>query len=245
MDRASMDRASMDRAAASRLSPATEDYLKALYKLGPGASATGGAGARVATKALADALGVAAASVTDMVKRLGARGLVDYAPYRGAVLTDAGRRVALEVLRHHRLLELYLKEVMDYSWAELHAEAEHLEHHISEAFESKLDELLGYPTRDPHGHPIPTREGAVEDVATDSLADLGAGRPALICHLADDDPALLQHLEDRGLMPGVRLRVTRAEAFDGPLTVRVGGPDGPEQRVGHAVAQSVFVRSLG
>ncbi len=217
----------------ARLSPATEDYLKAIYKLEKGGP--------VSTKALASELGVAAASVTEMIKRLAERGLVRREPYKGAALTDAGRKVALEVLRHHRLLELYLKEVMDHSWEALHEEAERLEHHISEAFESKLDELLGYPARDPHGHPIPTRDGDIEAVATDRLADLEVGERAVICHLADDDPALLEHLEERGLMPGAVLEVTGAEAFEGPFTVRVGGRD---QLVGRAVAQSVFVRRV-
>lgn len=215
----------------ARLSPSTEDYLKAIYKLeedGP-----------VATKALADELGIAAASVTEMTKRLAERGLVEREPYKGATLTDAGTKIALEVIRHHRLLELYLKEEIGHSWEELHEEAEHLEHHISEAFEDRLDELLGYPTRDPHGHPIPTRSGEVEETATDRLADLDVGQRAVISHLSDDDPALLEHLEERGLMPGVSLEITDAEAFEGPVTVRVEGKE--SQLVGHVVAQSIFV----
>lgn len=214
----------------AQLSPATEDYLKALYKLEKDGS--------VSTKALAGELGVAAPSVTQMVKRLADQGLVQREPYKGASLTKKGTTVALEVLRHHRLLELYLKEVLDYSWEELHAEAERLEHHISETFEDKLDEMLGFPTRDPHGHPIPTREDDVEALATDQLADLAVGQQAVVCHLADDDPALLHHLEERGLMPGASLEVVEAEAFQGPLTVRI---EEEEQVVGRVVAQSVFV----
>lgn len=218
-----------------QLSPATEDYLKAIYKLERGSP--------VSTKALAGELEVAAPSVTQMTKRLAARGLVRREPYKGATLTKKGTKVALEVLRHHRLLELYFKEVLDYSWEELHEEAEHLEHHISETFEDKLDELLGFPTRDPHGHPIPPRAGDdIEEVATDRLAELEAGDQAVICHLADDDPALLAHLEERGLMPGTSLEVTEAGAFEGPLTVRLN--DQEDQLVGRVVAQSVFVRPL-
>ncbi len=216
------------------LSPATEDYLKAIYRLGKEKP--------VSTNALAGELGVSAPSATEMVKRLAERGLVRREPYKGATLTEAGAKIALEVLRHHRLLELYLKEVMGYSWEALHEEAERLEHHISETFEDKLDELLGFPTRDPHGHPIPARSGGpVEDVATDRLADLNAGDEAVICHLADEDPALLGHLEERGLMPGATLEVTAAEAFEGPLTVRVEGRE--PQLVGRVVARSVFVRA--
>ena len=219
------------RLSSARLSPSTEDYLKAIYKLEDGGP--------VATKALASELGIAAASVTEMTKRLAERGLVERTPYKGALLTDAGTNVALEVLRHHRLLELYLKEEMGHSWEELHDEAERLEHHISEAFEDRLDELLGHPTRDPHGHPIPTRNGEIEEVATDRLADLEAGQHAVICHLADEDPALLEHLEERGLLPGASVAVVEAGAFEGPLTVRV---EEGEQLVGRVVARSVFVR---
>ncbi|PSQ80472.1 MAG: DtxR family transcriptional regulator [Bacteroidetes bacterium QS_8_68_15] len=219
----------------SRFSPSTEDYLKAIYKLeddGP-----------VATKALAQALDIAPPSVTEMTKRLAERGLVEREPYKGATLTRAGTKMALEVLRHHRLLELYFKEVMDYSWDELHEEAEQLEHHISETFEEKIDELLGFPARDPHGHPIPSRAAdAVEDVATRRLADLEEGDRAVVCHLADDDPALLEHLEERDLLPSAKLDVEAAEAFDGPLTVRVEGRE--PQIVGRVVAQSVFVRPM-
>lgn len=220
------------RPGSSRLSPAVEDYLKAIYKLEQ-------SDAPVSTSALADALGIAPASVTNMAKRLADLRLVDYESYRGVRLTDAGTKVALEVLRHHRLLELYLKEVMGYSWAELHDEAERLEHHISEAFERKLDELLGHPTHDPHGHPIPTLDGRVRETAADVLADVEAGADAVIDHLADDDPALLEHLEERGLLPGTRVRVVEKAPFGGPLHVDVTGE---VQVVGEAVARSVFVR---
>jgi DtxR family Mn-dependent transcriptional regulator len=217
--------------ASARLSPSTEDYLKAIYKLEEGNP--------VPTKALAGELGIAAASVTEMTKRLAERGLLEREPYKGATLTDAGARVALEVIRHHRLLELYLKEEIGHSWRELHEEAEHLEHHISEAFEDRLDELLGHPTRDPHGHPIPTRSGEVEETATHRLADLDGGDRAVVGHLSDEDPALLEHLEERGLMPGASLEVTEAQAFEGPVTVRVEGHE--PQLVGRVVARSVFV----
>lgn len=217
-----------------RLSPAVEDYLKAIYKLQQ-------SGEPAATSEVAEALGISAASVTGMARRLTEMGLARHEPYKGTALTDAGQKVALEVIRHHRLLELYLKEVMDYSWAELHEEAERLEHHISEEFESKLDELLGHPTRDPHGHPIPTREGEMDEVGTDRLADVEPGQQVVVCHLVDDDPSLLTHLEDRGLMPGAVLDVAEKVDFDGPLTIRI---EGEEQIVGQTVARSVYVRPV-
>lgn len=217
----------------ARLSPAIEDYLKAIYKLQAKSSGA------VSTSALAQALDISAASVTNMAKRLAKMGLVEHESYKGITLTEAGEKIALEIIRHHRLLELYLKEVMDYSWEQLHEEAERLEHHISEEFESKLDELLGHPTRDPHGHPIPTREGEVDPIGTDRLSEIEAGQQVSICHLSDEDPALLDHLEERGLMPGVTLEITEKAPFDGPLTIRF---EGEEQIIGHTIAQSVFVR---
>lgn len=223
-----------ENAITGRLSPAVEDYLKAIYKLQQ-------AGATASTSDVAEALGISAASVTGMARRLTEMELARHEPYKGIRLTDAGTRIALEVIRHHRLLELYLKEVMDYSWADLHEEAERLEHHISEEFESKLDELLGHPTRDPHGHPIPTPEGEMDEIGTEHLAEVESGQQVIVCHLVDDDPALLTHLETRGLMPGAVLDVTEKVDFNGPLTVRIAGE---EQIVGQTVARSVFVRPI-
>jgi DtxR family Mn-dependent transcriptional regulator len=216
----------------TRLSAAVEDYLKTIYKLQRHGEAA-------STGAIARELGISPASATNMAKRLAEMRLVHYESYQGVTLTDAGIRIALEVIRHHRLLELYLKEIMDYSWEQLHEEAERLEHHISEAFESKLDELLGYPTHDPHGHPIPTREGTVDEMASSVLADAEPGQYVTVSHLNDDDPALLHHLEERGLLPGAGLKVVSREPFDGPMTVRI---DGEEQLVGQVVARSVYVR---
>ena len=218
------------------LSPATEDYLKTIYKL-----QTQNGGDAVATGDIATAMEVSAASATNMVKRLAKFELIDYESYKGARLTDAGRKVALEVIRHHRLLELYLKEVLDYSWEEIHREAEQLEHHISETFESKIEEILGYPTRDPHGHPIPSREGDVDRLSTRPLAELDEHTPAVIDHLSDEDPALLRLLEERNLLPGVTLEVVERKPLEGLLTVSL---DGTEQLLGHQVALKVFVRTV-
>jgi DtxR family Mn-dependent transcriptional regulator len=227
-----------DRAIAERimLSPTVEDYLKAIYKLQVRHDPP------VTTSAVADAMEVSSASVTNMVQRLDELGLVVYESYRGATLTEAGTKVALEIIRHHRLLELYLKEVMDYSWEQLHEEAEHLEHHISEEFETKLEELLDYPTHDPHGHPIPARDGTVAEVRARPLAHVEAGATVQVHHLEDADPKLLHHLEDLGLMPRVRVDVEERAPFDGPLTLTVHTPEGANTEVvGRTVAAAVFV----
>jgi DtxR family Mn-dependent transcriptional regulator len=222
------------------LSPTVEDYLKAIYKLQVRHDPP------VSTSAVADAMEVSSASVTSMVQRLDELGLVAYESYRGVTLTDAGTKVALEIIRHHRLLELYLKEVMDYSWEQLHEEAEHLEHHISEEFESKLEELLGYPTHDPHGHPIPSRDGTVAEVRAVPLAHVEVGTTVRVHHLEDADPELLHHLEDLGLMPQATVEVTERAPFDGPITLRVHAEDGPrEEVVGRTVAAAVFVNGEG
>ena len=218
------------------LSPATEDYLKTIYKLQTQAD-----GNAVSTGDIATAMDVSAASATNMVKRLADFELIDYESYKGARLTEAGRKVALEVIRHHRLLELYLKEVLDYSWEEIHREAEQLEHHISETFESKIEEVLDYPTRDPHGHPIPSREGDVDRLSTRVLSELDERTPAIIDHLSDDDPALLQLMEEHNLLPGVQVEVIDRKPLEGLLTVAL---DGHEQLLGEQVALKVFVRTM-
>lgn len=212
------------------LSQAVEDYLKTIYKLqGQGT---------VSTTELARAMEVSAASVTNMVKRLASMGLVTHQSYKGVTLTEAGEKIALEIIRHHRLLETYLREVMGYAWDQMHTEAEQLEHHISEAFEDKLDEILGYPTHDPHGHPIPTRDGQIAEVAADPLTAVEPGQTLTIHHVSDDDPELLHYLEDLGLMPQATVQVVAKAPFKGPLTVQVGTD---EHVVGYEVARNVFV----
>ncbi len=214
------------------LSPAIEDYLKTIYKLESG-------GGAVATTALASEMRVTPASVTKMVKRLAELKLVDYASYKGVTLTPAGAKAALEIIRHHRLLELYLKEVMGYSWEQLHAEAEHLEHHISEAFEAKIDALLGHPTHDPHGHPIPTPEGEPPPpLPSESLAHCEAGARVVVHHLSDADPELLAYVEQIGLLPRVAVEILDKGRFGGPLRIRVGEA---EHVIGEEVARGVYV----
>lgn len=212
------------------LSPAVEDYLKTIYKLQSDGAAS--------TTEIARTMNVASASVTNMLKRLATMKLVTYQSYRGVNLTPAGEKIALEIIRHHRLLELYLKEVMGYGWEQLHEEAEHLEHHISEEFESKLEELLGFPTHDPHGDPIPTRDGQIRETPDQPLANAAESQTVVVMRVADYDPELLHYLEDLGLMPGARVSIVAKAPFNGPITVLIG--DG-KQVIGHEVARQVFV----
>ena len=213
------------------LSQAVEDYLKTIYKLqGEGA---------VSTTDIARALDVSSASVTNMIKRLAQMKMVEYESYKGVRLTEAGENIALEIIRHHRLLETYLKEILGYSWAEMHEEAEQLEHHISEEFEEKIDALLGHPTHDPHGHPIPTRDLQITETTTTPLALAKPGQTVVIHHVSDADPALLQYLEEIGLLPQKIVEIVEKAPFKGPLTLRIGEQ---EQIVGHEVASNVFVK---
>ncbi len=196
------------------LSQAIEDYLKAIYKLHEGHA--------VSTKEIAEALDVSSASVTNMVKRLAGMGFVTHKAYHGVSLTDAGKKIALEIIRHHRLLETYLREIMGYDWEKMHDEAERLEHHISEEFEDRLDEMLGYPTHDPHGDPIPSRAGEVPRVSADPLTVFSEGQTVLIHRLSDSDPALLSRFESLGLLPRVEVTLVSKDCGEGPVTVKVG-----------------------
>jgi DtxR family Mn-dependent transcriptional regulator len=222
-------------------SPSIEDYLKAVYKLEENE------GAPVSTGDLAQAMEVSSASASNMIKRLDELDFLTYEAYEGATLTNPGRTVALEVIRHHRLLELYLKDVMGFSWDEIHEEAEILEHHISERFEDRIEEMLGHPERDPHGHPIPARDGTVDTLPTRSLADLVEGNAASIDHIADEDGELLDLLEQRGLLPGATVEVVDTRPLDGLLVVAV---DGAEQvgnvtrRCANVAQSSVPARSM-
>jgi DtxR family Mn-dependent transcriptional regulator len=200
------------------LSKAIQDYLKAIYKL----QEQGGA---VSTTALAAAMEVTAASATGMVKKLASLRLVRHSPYQGVVLSKAGQKVALEVIRHHRLLELYLAEALGYSWDKVHEEAERLEHVISEEFEEKIFEALGRPTRDPHGDPIPAKDGTVITADHERLADLEPGVRGVIRQVRDSDADMLRYLGTRGLIPDAPVEVMDKAPFDGPLMIRVGNAD--------------------
>jgi len=197
------------------LTSAVEDYLKAIYALGA-------EGKRATTSALAERMQVSAPSATAMMKRLAELGLVERAPYRGVVLTDKGRLCALEVLRHHRLLERYLADSLGMSLAEVHAEAERLEHVLSEELEARIDEALGYPTVDPHGDPIPDRALKIATITSRTVADLDLGDTAVVARVPDGNPELLRYLAEIALVPGEALELTGSAPFEGPLTVRTG-----------------------
>ncbi len=210
---------------------AVQDYLKAIYQLG------GGRG-DVPTSALADRLGVKAPSVSGMLRRLDELGYVSHRPYRGVRLTKRGTREAVEMIRHHRLLELYLAEVVGMPWDKVHAEADALEHHISEELESRLDELLGYPTEDPHGHPIPTPGLELDENVYPTLGRVEPGERFVVRRVSDRDPELLRHLAELGLRPGAAIRVTEVIPFRGGIRVDV---DGAEIVVGSDAAEAVQV----
>jgi DtxR family Mn-dependent transcriptional regulator len=176
----------------------------------------------VSTNALAERLGVTPASASGMIKRLGELGLVEHRPYRGVSLTDDGRRVALEVMRHHRLLELYLVQSLGVPWDRVHKEAEVLEHVLSEELEELIAAKLGDPTHDPHGDPIPTRELTIEEGSTRSLQTLSPGATGQFTRISDSDPAMLRFLAERGIAPGDAFEVIDKQPFDGPLFVRFG-----------------------
>jgi DtxR family Mn-dependent transcriptional regulator len=197
------------------VSVAVQDYAKALYSLGQRG------GGPVSTSALAERLDVSPASASAMLKRLDTMGLVVHAPYRGTELTETGARVALEVIRHHRLLEAYLAEALGMPWDRVHAEAEVLEHAISPELSELIAEKLGHPTHDPHGDPIPSVDGTIEEAATVPLADVGEGQTGVFTRVSDSDPEMLRYLSRRGIAPGDRLEVTERQPFDGPLTVRL------------------------
>jgi DtxR family transcriptional regulator, Mn-dependent transcriptional regulator len=197
------------------LSEATQDYLKAIWKLGRDGPAT--------TSAVAEELGVSPASATGMLKRLASLGLVEHERYHGATLTVAGERVALEVVRHHRLLELYLMEALGLGWDEVHAEADRLEHHLSEEVEARIDAALGFPKRDPHGDPIPSAELELITDPARTLAELVLGDEAVILCVPDSDPALLRYLAELGLFPRRHITMVERAPFGGPLTVEVDG----------------------
>jgi DtxR family Mn-dependent transcriptional regulator len=200
----------------STFTRAQQDYLKALYLLH-------GDQRPVPTRELAQRLGISSPSVSEMVTRLSAQGLVEHDRYRGQQLTKEGRKVALELVRHHRLLEMFLVQVLGYSWDEVHDEAERLEHVISERMEQRIFDLLGRPELDPHGHAIPTLTGKVRPVSERTLSDCHAGERVVVQGVADDDPGRLRELERRGLLPGTRIEVVAASEYEGPIEVRIKG----------------------
>jgi DtxR family transcriptional regulator, Mn-dependent transcriptional regulator len=220
-----------DRRAAN--TEAVEDYAKAIYALARRA------GGPVGTSALAERLGVSPGTVTAMLKRMADMGLVEHEPYHGVALSPAGEQVALEVIRHHRLLESYLAEALGMPWDKVHDEAEVLEHYISEDLEERIAVALGDPSRDPHGDPIPDRELALaEDGGGVALSQLEPGQTATFTRVSDSDPEMLRYLDERGIRPGAELAIRDADPFGGALMVVV---DGRAHALGAELARRMLV----
>ena len=202
--------------AADHLTAPVEDYLKAIYDLESD-------DAPAATNDIAQRLGFAAASVSGMVRRLADAGLLAHEKYRGVRLTGPGRRAALRTVRRHRIIETYLTKVLGYPWDRVHPEADRLEHAASDELIDRMAAALGEPTVDPHGAPIPTREGDVDTTAYRSIAELPIGSVVEIVRVSDDDASRLRYLGDLGIVPGTTVTLVGREPFDGPLTLSVGG----------------------
>jgi DtxR family transcriptional regulator, Mn-dependent transcriptional regulator len=214
---------------------AVEDYAKAIHALAERDDEA------VSNSALAERLGVSPGSVTAMLKRMGEMDLVEHTPYHGVTLTATGERVALEVIRHHRLLEAYLAEALGMPWDRVHDEAEVLEHYISEELEERMAAALGNPSFDPHGDPIPSRELDLEASGGTPLARLEPGARGTFARVSDSDPEMLRYLSERGILPGASLEVRERQPFGGPLTVGIGGA---EHAIGGALAERMLVEVL-
>ncbi|HEY0606255.1 MAG TPA: metal-dependent transcriptional regulator [Herpetosiphonaceae bacterium] len=215
-----------------RITPAIEDYVKAIYTLQQ-------RDAEVTTSLLGEQLGgIKPGSVTGMLKKLADLNLVTYTPYQGVCLTEAGERVALEIVRHHRLLELYLVEALGYSWDEVHDEAEVLEHYISEKLEARIAAHLGHPDYDPHGDPIPTLDGVLPDRDDERLVDLPVGTYAEVVRVCDQHTERLRYLQSLGLVPGAILQITACAPFEGPISIRIGQTIHP---LDYRVARMIYV----
>jgi DtxR family Mn-dependent transcriptional regulator len=219
------------RAGRGSLTAPVEDYLKAIYAIGKGTGAA-------ATNEIAQRLAIAPASVSGMVRRLADQGLLAYERYRGVKLTESGRRAALRTLRRHRVIEAYLAEALDYPWDRVHAEAERLEHAASDELIDRMAATIGEPEFDPHGAPIPTREGAVDETEYRSLADLDAGAAGTVVRVADEDPEMLRYLAELAILPGKRVTVKARAPYDGPITLTIGRH---EFSIGPALAAHVLI----
>ena len=216
----------------NKLSPPTEDYLKTIYLIQERESAG------ASTNAIAAALQVTPASVTGMIKKLAELKLVRHTPYQGVELTRSGEKIALEVVRHHRLLELYLFEALGYTWDEVHAEADALEHVISEEFEDRIAARLGNPVVDPHGDPIPAKDGTIVAVKERALLNLPAGEAASITRVADGDSEMLRYAGNLGLRPTAHVTLIEMEPFGGSLRIKIGKV---EHSIGRDLAAQIFV----
>jgi DtxR family transcriptional regulator, Mn-dependent transcriptional regulator len=220
------------------LAPRISDCLKVIYAMQE-------RGQKVSTSAVSECLGVSDATVTMLFKDFANAGWVEHAPYHGVTLTPLGERKAMEVIRHHRLLELYLARQLGYSWDKVHDEADKLEHVISEEFEDKLDALLGYPTVDPHGDPIPSKEGVIVARKGCTLQQLQEGQSALILRVSDQDPEKLRYLGQLGLYPEARVKLVGRAPFGGPLHIRVGEKSQQvEHMLGPELAEHIIVTPI-
>ncbi len=220
------------------LAPRISDCLKVIYDMQE-------RGQKVSTSAVSERLGVSDATVTMLFKDFAAAGWVEHVPYRGVRLTPLGERKAMEVIRHHRLLELYLARELGYSWDKVHDEADKLEHVISEEFEDKLDALLGYPTVDPHGDPIPSKDGVMVVRKGCTLQQLQEGQTALILRVDDQDPEKLRYLGQLGMYPEMQVELVGRAPFGGPLRIRVGEKSQQvEHLVGPELAAHIIVTPI-
>ncbi|MBI1387477.1 MAG: metal-dependent transcriptional regulator [bacterium] len=213
---------------------AGEDYLKAIYRLSQ-------QGESVSLASVAQQMEVSPAAATKMMKRLCSLRLAEYSRSGGAKLTGAGRRVALELIRHHRLIEMYLMKALGYRWDEVHDEAERLEHVISEEFEERIDAMLGRPTHDPHGQPIPAKDLSLVEDECAPLDALAPGERRRVAWVNDLDAVMLRYMGELGLYPGARVELIEAEPYGGSLRIRV---DGVERPVGRELAANVFVHCV-
>jgi DtxR family Mn-dependent transcriptional regulator len=217
------------------ITPPVEDYLKGIYTL-----RRDGDGSRASTSAIAERMKVSAASATNMMQKLAELKLVDYVPYKGVSLTRAGEKIALEVIRHHRLIELYLAQALGYSWDEVHDEAERLEHVISEELEDRIDAMLGYPTRDPHGDPIPPKSGKEpQDEEHRLLSEIPVGEAVFVRRVHDRDGDVLRDLASLSIVPGTRIKVTSQDPSQGNITIERAGETVVLDSI---LARSVFVK---
>ena len=218
-------------AAREPLTAPVEDYLKAIYSIGRGTGAA-------ATNEIAQRLALAPASVSGMVRRLAEQGLLAYERYHGVKLTESGRRAALRTLRRHRVIEAYLAKALGYPWDRVHDEAERLEHAASDELVDRMAATIGEPEVDPHGAPIPTRDGAVDETEYTSLADLPVGASGVVVRVADEDPEMLRYLGELSIVPGKRITLKSRAPYEGPITLGMGRQ---QLSIGPGLASQVLI----
>ncbi len=217
------------------LTRSVEDYLKAIYRLTPEGRTAG-------TSEIANLLELAPASVSGMVKRLSEHGLLEHVPYKGVQLTEEGRRAALRTIRRHRLIEAYLVAFLGYTWDTVHDEAERLEHAVSDQLVERMASVLGHPSVDPHGDPIPDVDGAIHEPASTPLSELPEGIPVELRRVDESDPERLRYIASIGLQPGARVLVVDRQPFDGPITIEV---EGQSHVIGHELGHVLRCVPLG